>query len=183
MARPNNPAAIAAHVQGLREAKAAFQALPEIVRTRMNEAIHITASEIVRVAKAKILASPSVQTRSLYDSIAYTLSPTNGRAKAGVADVTTKISNSVMGGIGRSTMTVRGILIRGRNGSALKSQGARFIKPTRYAHLVEYGTRHSLSEPFMVPAKEQEKPHHIERCARAGRAIETDMAKVGGGLL
>jgi hypothetical protein len=91
--RPNNAGAIAAKIQGLREAKAAFQALPEIVRDAMLDATTTTVQMIASGAKARILASPSVQTRALYNHIAWSVTKTNGRGRVGVASGTTTVSN------------------------------------------------------------------------------------------
>lgn len=165
--------ALEQHVQGLREAKAAFLALPEIVRTRMNEANEVTAREIVRNAKAKVLASPSIRTRSLYNAIRYTLNKKSGRARAGIADVTTTVSNPRMGFVGKQSIKIKGVIVSGRGGKPM------LVRPVRYVHLVEFGAKQMNAEPFMVPAMEAEKRPHIERCRRAGKAIETDMAAVG----
>ena len=179
MARPNNAAAIAGYIQGLREAKAAFQALPQIARDRTNETNEMTARMVVSRAKARLASSPSIRTRSLYNSVVYTVNKNNGRAKAGITSGSTTIASSMMGNVGRSTMKVKGILIAGKGGSALRSLGAKFIRPTRYAHLVEYGSHHMSAEPFMNPAVEAEKQPHIDRSARAGKAIEQDIAAIG----
>jgi HK97 gp10 family phage protein len=80
-------AGLSVKIEGLREAKRAFQALPVVFRDRMLAATETTASEIVRAAQARILSSPSVQTRRLYAAIAYKVTKTNGRAKVGVTDV------------------------------------------------------------------------------------------------
>lgn len=159
MARPDNPGAIAGHVQGLREAKAAFQALPEIVRDAMLAATELTVSEIARHAKARIQSSPSIQTRSLLNAIAWRVTRSNGRGRVGVTNATTAIA--------------------GTGGSALKRTGARLIRPARYAHLVEFGTRDSAAEPFMVPAAESQKQPYLERCKHAGKVIEQKSAVIG----
>jgi HK97 gp10 family phage protein len=139
-------AGLAAKIQGLREAKAAFQALPTVVRERMLEASETTASEIVRAARARILASPSAQTRRLYNALAYKVTQTSGRAKVGVTDVAFPDS--------------RGMVDR----------------PARRAHFVEFGTRKMRAEPFMIPAAESQKQPYLERCQRAGKQVEQDLA-------
>lgn len=179
MARPNDANAIAGHVQGLREAKAAFQALPEAMRTRTNDATEITVREIVRHAQGRILSSPSVQTRSLLNAITWTLNKNNGRGKAGVANVSSTISFGHMGGIMRK-IRVRGILVPGKDGSALTSQGAKLVKPSRYAHLIEKGTRRFRAEPFMWPAAQSQERPYLDRIMRAGKDVEKDLAAIGG---
>ena len=178
--RPNNQAAIRVHVLGLAEAKAAFQQLPEIARDAYNNwATELTLREIVRDAKARVAASPSIQTRSLYTAIGWSLNAKSGQGKAGVGGGSTRVSSGSFGTVGRSVVRVKGFVIPGRNGSALTSQGARFIRPTRYAHLVEFGASHMPAEPFMVPAAKGQQHAYLGRCREAGRQIETEMAEVG----
>lgn len=173
MARPNNPTALANHIQGLREAKAAFQALPQITRDRLNAATETTASEIVRGAKARILSSPSVRTRALYSAIAYTMNKANGRAKAGVQTLTTTFLSAGV------KVKIKGRYDQASDGSWNPTK----IQPTRYAHLVEFGTKSMPAEPFMVPATEAEKLFYLQRCQAAGRLIEHDVAAVGARTL
>jgi len=173
MARPNNSAAISGYVQGLREAKAAFQALPEIVRDRTNAATETTISEIARLAKGRILASPSIRTRALLNHIAFKLNKNNGRGRVGVATGTTTFV------IAGRKVKVKGIITAGKGGSASTSAGAKKVQPTRYAHLVEFGSRHARAEPFMLPSAEAQKQAYLARCRAAGTAIEQDTAAIG----
>lgn len=140
-------AGLTEYVQGLREAKAAFQALPVVFRDRLLSATETTASEIVRAARARVLASPSVQTRRLYDAIEYRITKTNGRARVGVTNVAFPDS--------------RGFVDR----------------PALRAHFVEFGTRNMPAEPFMIPAAESQTQHYLTRCQAAGREAERDLAQ------
>src|SRR3954468_19457828 len=103
-------AGLAAKIQGLREAKAAFQALPEVFRNRLLAATETTLSEIVRAAKARVLSSPSVQTRNLYNAIGYSLTKSNGRGKAGIQNVTTTLQ------VNGRKIRVKGIITAGAGG-------------------------------------------------------------------
>lgn len=172
MPRPNNAAAIAGHIQGLRELKAAFQKLPEITRDAMNDATETTVREIVRYAKGRILSSPSVRTRSLFNAIDWKMNYKNGHARAGVT------SGSTTGFFAAGTGVAGELKKRKIKGFIV---GNRLIKPSRYAHLIEYGTRHFDAEPFMVPARDNQKQPHLDRCKHAGKTIERDMATVAGG--
>lgn len=165
MASSTNPA-IAGYVRGLKEAKAAFQALPQIVRDALNTATEATAREIARNAKARVLASPSIQTRSLYDAIGWSMNKNNGRGRAGISNVTTTIR------VGGKAFRIKGKVV-----------GSRLIRPSRYAHLVEFGARHMPAEPFMIPSAEIETPAYLRRCQLAGRQIEKDAAAVGARYL
>jgi HK97 gp10 family phage protein len=173
MARPNNAAAISGHIQGLREAKAAFQALPEIVRDASLDATETTVREIARGAQARILANPSVQTRSLHDHIAWKVTKTNGRGRVGIASGETRM---VVNG---RKVKVKGIVVAGKGGSAKTSAGAKLIKPSRYGPKVEFGTRHMKAEPFMVPAAESQREPYLQRMIRAGQQIERNTAAIG----
>jgi HK97 gp10 family phage protein len=139
-------AGLAAKIQGLREAKAAFQAMPEVFRDRLLQATETTASETVRDARARVLASPSVKTRRLYDAITYRVTQTNGRAKVGISNV--------------AFPDTRGFVDR----------------PARRAHFIEFGTRRQPAEPFMLPAVEGQKPLYLQRCQAAGKEAERDLA-------
>ena len=173
MARPTNATAIAGHIAGLREAKAAFQALPEVVRARLLSATETTLREVVRLAKMRIAANPSIQTRTLFNAIGYTLNKKSGRGKAGVSNVSTTIT------VGGKTFKVKGLLVAGRGGSASTAKGARLIRPSRYAHLIEFGSRRQRKEPFMLPAVQSQEQAYLSRCQAQGPAIEKDVAAIG----
>lgn len=173
MPRPNDQAAIAEHVRGLREAKAAFQALPEIVRDAMLEATETTLSEIVRHAKARLQSNPSIQTRALYNQIGFTLNKNSGRGKAGVLSGTTTFVSA-----GRK-IRIKGIFRKNADGT----WNPKKIQPSRYGPKVEFGTKRMKAEPFMVPAAQSQEQPHLARCMAAGRNVEQDVAAIGGGRL
>lgn len=184
MARPNNSAAIAGYVAGLKEAKAAFQALPEIASDLLNDATELTVREVVRHAQAKLQSSPSIQTRNLYNHVTWSLNRKSGRGKAGIATGSSVISAQA-GHVGKSTIRVKGIVMAGKGGGAA---GGRLDKPSRRAHFVEFGTKHMKAEPFMIPAAEGQTAPFLNRCKGAGPLIEKGVAAIGmggqgGGLL
>lgn len=76
--------ALGLRIQGMREAKAAFQRLPEVFRERLADATEATAKEIARGAQVRVLSSPSVVTRALYNAIGWKMNRNNGRGAAGV---------------------------------------------------------------------------------------------------
>lgn len=164
---------LAGKIAGLRAAKAAFQALPEIVRDAMLDAVRTTASEIARNAQARLLASPSIDTRALYNSVAWSVTKTNGRGRVGVTAGSSRVSS------GGRTRRIKGVLIAGKGGSALTSQGAKLKRPTTYAHLVEFGSRSMPAEPFMKPAAKAEESAFVSRCQSAGKGIEKNVAAIG----
>jgi HK97 gp10 family phage protein len=172
-----NPSALTITIQGMREAKAAFQALPQAFRDRLNDATELTVQEIVRQAVARVIASPSVRTGALRDHIAWKMNRTNGRGRVGMALGITTLRT------GGAPVRVRGIIVPGKGGSARKSQGARIVNPSYYAHLVEYGTRHMPAEPFMRPSVDSQQQPYLDRCRAAGRLVEQDLANLGSRAL
>lgn len=171
MARPNNASAITAHVQGLREAKAAFQAVPEVFRERLADATETTVKEIARAAQARLLSSPSVQTRNLLNAVGWTMNRSNGRGKAGIQNVTTTLQ------VGNRRIRVKGIVKAGAGGSASKAAGASIDRPARRAHYVEKGTRKMPAEPFMLPAAESQEQPYLSRTMAAGQLAERDLTQ------
>jgi HK97 gp10 family phage protein len=171
-------AGLAAKIQGLREAKRAFQALPEATRDAMLGAVEMTASELVRAAKATLQANPSIRTRSLYNALAYRVTKTNGRAKVGVGTGSTT-------GLFSAGTGVAGELKRRRIKGYLHGEGARtrLVRPDFYAKFVEFGTRRMPAEPFMIPSAEGQKGPFLDRCKAAGRKIEQNVAAVGARTL
>ena len=182
--RPNNAGAIRAHITGLAALKAKFQAMPEIVRNAMNDANEETARAIQIRALRQLEASPSIQTRSLYNAVQYTVNRKNGTARIGITSGSTTIQT------GGKAVKVKGRIVAGRGGSALTSKGAKLIRPSRYAHLVEWGSSKMPAEPFMTPAQEGERRPYVARCKAAKATIVRDLQSVtaagtaiGGGLI
>lgn len=176
MARPNDSARIGAHIQGLKEAKARFAALPPIMQQKRLDVNAATAQAVVLGAKQNLISSPSVDTRSLLDHVKWKINKNSGIATVGVSSGSTTVN--VRPGV-RKNVRVKGILIAGRGGSALKSKGAKLIRPSRYAHLVEFGTVDFEAEPFMKPATAAQTQPHLQRWRAAGRQLEREVAMTG----
>lgn len=171
--RPNDASAITGYVRGLKEAKAAFQALELVAREALLDATETTVREIARGAQARILSSPSVQTRQLLNHIDWRLTKSSGRGRVGVSSGETRM---VVGG---RKVKVKGIVVTGKGGSASHSAGAKLIRPSRYAHLVEFGSAHMRAEPFMLPSAEAQREPYLQRAIRAGKPIEQNLAAIG----
>lgn len=161
-------------LRGLPEAKKAFKAMPEAFRDALNDATELTVREIVRNAQARIVASPSVQTRGLLNHIAWSMNYKNGRGRAGVSRGSTVIT------VGHAKVRVKGLVIAGKRGGAA---GGRLDIPSRRAHFVEFGTRHMPAEPFMQPAADGQREAYIQRCQAAGRKAERTLEHVGSRFL
>lgn len=168
--RPNNAAAIDGHVAGLREAKAQFQRMPEAFQHAMLDATEKTLYAIASRARARLQASPSIQTRNLYNAVGSSLNKNSGRGRVGIQNTTTTIS------VGGRKIRVKGIVTAGAGGSASRAAGARKDVPARRAHFVEFGTRKMRAEPFMIPSAEAEKDDALARYKAAGKIAERDLA-------
>ena len=186
MARPNNAGAISAYLDGKREAVAKFAALPPFMQEKRINVNSATAAAIAIGARQRLISSPSIQTRHLYDHVQWSINKRTGVAKVGVTAGSSMVN--VRPGV-RKNVRVKGILIAGRGGSALRSKGARLDVPARRAHLIEFGWSHAPAEPFMIPSTDAQKGPHLDRWRAAGRQLERDMAGLGnmpssgGGLL
>jgi len=149
-------------IRGLVQARQAFQRLPAAFREAMGDATRTTASEIARLAKAKVRRRFGY----LQKQIAFSASARTGTAKVGIAT---------------GTFTRAGV-----GGSALTARGASAARPTKYGHLVEFGhvlkTRGGLAigtvrpYPFMVPAAEAQRAPYAQRVAAAGKKVERDFS-------
>lgn len=162
------------YVRGMKAAQAAFQKMPQVMRDRLNVATDLTAREIVRVAKSRVASSPAVETRALLNNIAFTLNEKTGRGKVGVSAGSTS-------GLFAAGTGVAGELKRRRIKGVIAAIGNRQVKrvPSRYAHLVEFGTIHMPAEPFMIPAADAQKGPFLDRCRSAIRQGAQDLANVG----
>jgi HK97 gp10 family phage protein len=76
---------MASNVIGLEQGRRNVARIPDVFRDRMNDATETTAKEIARGAQARLLASPSIRTRRLYDAVMASINRRTGRGKAGIA--------------------------------------------------------------------------------------------------
>lgn len=126
-------------IEGLRELGEKMRKLKREVATKIaSQATGAAAAPVKKRAKANILASPSVQTRSLYESVITKKVP---RAQ-------TKLTSEHM-------VTVR----RGR--SKRKTKGKQSVAP--HAIFIEHGTVKMPAEPFLNPALDSEKTNAVNR--------------------
>jgi HK97 gp10 family phage protein len=153
----------AIHIRGLYEAIAAFAALPQAYREELNAATAATTKAIEAGAKARIVASPSIRTRALLTHIVSQMNAATGRGRIGIAD----------GGV---TYTVERRATRKGGKPHLAIHRA---VPSKYAHFVEFGTKHMPAEPFMIPAARSQQAPYVERC-KAAVARANERLKVTG---
>jgi hypothetical protein len=159
-------------VRGLAAAKATFEQTPAVFRDRLNSATELTVREIARQAQGFLERSPSIETRSLYNAVGWSMNTRTGHGRAGVQSVVTNL-----GRVGRLRLRLRGAIVTTRGGKE------RIINPRRYAHLVEFGSRKMRAEPFMRPAAEAETQPYLDRCQAAARAAERDLSHIGSRTL
>jgi hypothetical protein len=163
---------VTATVQGVEATKKAFAVAPEVFRERLNVATDLTLREIVRAAQGRVLASPAIRTRSLYNAIGFTLNKKTGRGRAGVQNLQTRLALG-----GRARVRFRGRIVTFKNRELV-------VNPRRYAHLIEFGTRRAPAEPFMRPAAQAQTEPFVARCQQAMREAERGLAaNVGGRTL
>jgi hypothetical protein len=137
---------LTAHIRGLKEARVAFQALPEVFRDRLGDATETTVQEIARGAQARLASSPSVRTRRLLNAVMSSFSRKTGRGRVGISNAT----------------------FSGTNGEV--------DRPSSRAHFVEFGTKSQSAEPFMIPSAESQTQPYLERVRAAGKFAERDLA-------
>lgn len=65
-----------------------------------------------------------------------------------------------------------------RKGAEVTPDG-HLAQPTKYAHLVEFGTIHIEARPFMIPSAEEQRRPFLDRCKQSGKKIERDTATIG----
>jgi HK97 gp10 family phage protein len=137
-------------IRGLYEAIAAFAALPQVYREELNIGTAATTTAVEVGAKAHVVASPSIRTRALLTHITSQMNTSTGRGRIGVAQ----------GGV---TYTVE------RKGTT--RHRARIVirraVPSKYAHFVEFGTKHMPAEPFLIPSARAQRDPYIDRCKAA----------------
>ena len=64
-----------------------------------------------------------------------------------------------------------------KRGGSFTTPGGRRAVPSRYAHLVEFGTSHSRAFPFMLNSAEEQRDPYLQRVRQAGTAAEAEMAR------
>ena len=146
-----------ASVSGERECIAAFKRTPEVAQERLGDATDATTYAVLSRARAR------VRIRS-------------GALKAALDRSYNKKTGIGLVGIRKGAK----LIIAGEGGSALHSKGAARYTPGSYGHLVEFGHANAAAHPYMIPAAEAERDPYLGRCREAGKAIERDMAAVGG---
>ena len=162
--------ALAGKIAGLRAAKRAFQALPQATREAMLGATTETVQAIASGAKARLQSSPSIRTRTLYDAVTWRVTKTNGRGKVGISPLQTRLFDLA---------TKQRTRLKGR--VVIKNNKQAIARADRYAHFVEFGTKHMTQEPFMIPATEDQAQPYLARCRAAGKVIEQQVAAAGAG--
>lgn len=129
---------------GLARFQARMRAIPQAVRLAVQPALVQGAEEIAEAAR--VLAESSRDTGGLIDSIAVT--PPGGLTPRG----------ATIGGVRR--VPENAAAVTAGNGEV------------RYAHLVEFGTREAVAQPFFWPAYRLARKRVTNRIKRAiGKAI------------
>ena len=149
-------------VIGAKEIEDLLKRLPERVAKNVTVGgLRAGAAIIARQARRNVRASPSIDTQRLVRSIT---SRTIKRPKRGQAVVAVGVSR-------RLTMEVR----KGRKKPMR-------VRPSKYAHLVEFGTEHSPAEPFLRPALDEKGEEAIAKIGQVmGKGIAREARKLARG--
>lgn len=169
-------------VSGLRAAKDAFKALPQVTRDRTNQAVEDTTQAIYRGAVRRV--APHRRYGFLQRYLDTSMNRKTGTGKVGLPRLAAVIPAGPSAGFMSRTVRAgkRRFEIIGR---PTAGHGTRVVYPSKYAHLVEFGHRRGRGTsaapayPFMIPSAEAERSKFLTRCQEAGRGIERDMAAIG----
>lgn len=150
------------NISGLKEIEEVLKKLPENMAKRATYgALRAGAAVIAKAARAKVKANPSIDSGLLEKNIT---SRARRRSKKGSAVVSVGIHR-------KAAQVVR----KGRK-KPVK------VVPSRYAHLVEFGTEHSPAEPFMRPALDEQVGVAAEKVKEGlARAVEREARKLASG--
>lgn len=123
-------------VAGLEEVSGLLEQLPDYVADELlMDALEGGAQIIADEAKARLEANGSVDSRMLIDHVKVRRTmPGKGRSS--------KVRGVAIG----VEQAVRYVVRKKRGGKPVKAN------PSKYAHLVEFGTEHSIPRPFLRPA-------------------------------
>lgn len=145
------------------EARKAFQALPEELRTAIWEATEETADRLAYGAKARLRHGHGVRTGALRDAIGVAKSKRSGTARVG--------------------------LRRGPVVVTLPSGRRVRHRPSAIGHLVEFGSKNRTQDqtgrrtgsmrprPFMLPSAEEQRVQYVQRLNRQGKVFERAMSR------
>lgn len=147
---------------GAKEIEALLKQMPERIAKKVTVgALRAGAGVIARQARANVRANPSIDSGLLARNIT---SRARKRSKKGAAVVSVGIAR-------KAAQVVR----KGRTKATKAS-------PSRYAHLVEFGTEHSRAEPFLRPALDEKGSEAIARIGEAmGKGIAREARKLAQG--
>lgn len=167
-------------VTGLKEARAAFRRLPDVVRERMADATEQSCTRLLSDARRRV--APHRRYGFLERYLAQSINRKSGEGRVGLPRVAAVIP------AGASPSDTRTAVIRRKGASTFhvygagRAKGAKVVYPSKYGHLVEFGHRRGRGHaeapayPFMIPAAEAEKGHYLQGCRKAGQQIERDMS-------
>jgi hypothetical protein len=175
-------------VAGLDETQRLFRALPDDTKAALNVAIEETAVHILAGARQRV--APHRRYGFLERYLGLSMNPKIGEAKVGLP---AKIALVFPGGVtpGGGLKITQRIKRTGTRGEKLATflvmgtgtaKGAQVIRPSKYAHLVEFGHArgggHSAAppSPFMIPAAEAERTAFPTRCKTEMERLEARLA-------
>lgn len=140
-------------VQGLKEARAAFKAMPPMMQEEIGDATEQTARVVMADAKQRLRPGHGYRTGLLRQQIGMSFSRKTGIARVGIR---------------------KGVFV-------VTLPGGRKIRhrPNVIGHLVEFGhggPHAAPAYPFMVPAAEAQRQPYAQRARRAMQVVAGRMA-------
>lgn len=142
---------------GAAEIEEVLKQLPDrLARQVTGQALRAGGAIIVKHAKQKLASNGSIDTGALQKAVTVK-SGQQGKAQVGIR---------------RISMTVT------RKGRSKPEK----VSPARYAHLVEFGTKHSAAEPFLRPALDEGGEEAIRKIGEMmGRGAEREARALATG--
>lgn len=178
-----------AGISGLRAAQQAFAHLTPACMVEVNEATEETCIAI----RNRAVALVPVRHGYLRSSIDWTINKKTGEGRVGLrrGKVTGAIAFMTSGGKMGANQSARIHIRRNAAGSVDRSD---LIMPSKYGHLVEFGTNarrrkrgggatgaipKTANGRFMLPAAEAERRNYAQRVQNKGPRIEHSVASIG----
>jgi hypothetical protein len=157
-------------VKGLTEAQRTFRALPDDIRAAMNTAVEETSVHLLSRARQRL--KPHRRYGFLERYLGLSMNEKTGTAKVGLpAKIRLVVPKRARAGttLGKAR-TVRAGKARFSVFGGDLSGGTMIVRPSKYAHLVEFGHARGRGHgaarpyPFMIPSAEAERGPLVARC-------------------
>jgi hypothetical protein len=170
-------------VKGLTDAQRTFRALPEDIRGAMNTATENAAVRVLAGARQRV--APHRRYGFLERYLGLSMNEKTGTAKVGLpAKIRLVIAKGARPGAAFGTgRSVKAGKTRFTVMGPASSGGTIIVRPSKYAHLVEFGHKRgrghgsSSPSPFMVPSAEAERGSYVAGCKSEMEKLTRDLER------